>query len=331
MSFAASKGRPSGPSAVWLEGAAPAFDEAVLRWLRRSGLDAIRIGQQPKPPVTIPLLTRLLRVSSYARSIEAWPRTPLVLPYLAGDALLLAGVKDRPTLGVALGSDVWLRLRTRRHETLFRAAIARLDALWAVSEALADELATCGRIPDWVAPVGVAVETLPPVPTDAPDRGRIFSARNDSPVYRQSLIRAAVGRHTEWVLVEPRGFSCSRMYAEMLRAEVVVSLPITDGAPATIMEALCLGAHVVASGGATVRDWIDRFGGTYGEPHTAGDVLRIIEKGIEATRRTSRSQRLERALRARERFSRDAVLQPLLTYLTARNTDPIRRPFLPPR
>jgi hypothetical protein len=112
---------------LWLSGAAPAFDAAVVEWLRLRGMTVHQLSPEP-PTLNVPYLRRLLRVAAYGRRLEEFAGVPLVLPYLAGDALLLAGARGRRTLGIAVGSDVHLRPRTSRHEKWFRRALARFDA-----------------------------------------------------------------------------------------------------------------------------------------------------------------------------------------------------------
>jgi glycosyltransferase involved in cell wall biosynthesis len=106
-----------------------------------------------------------------------------------------------------------------------------------------------------------------------------------------------------------------QMISEYVRAHVVVSLPETDGAPATVMEALCMGAHVVASGGPTVRQWVADFGGTYGEPADAEEAHALLVGGLEAAAREGREMRRARAQRARAAFSRDTLLEPLRLWI----------------
>jgi hypothetical protein len=299
--------------AFWLSGAAPGFDAAVVPWLGRRGVTVHELSPEPRS-INVPYLRRVLRMAAYQRKLRRLSSVPLVLPYLAGDTLLLAGVRGHRTLGVAVGSDVYRRPRTARHEKWFRRALVRLDGLWCVSQELAEEVKASGRPADWVASVGVDVGSLLPPPETAPERNRIFSARMDAPVYRRDWIRAVTAGR-DWNLVEADGWSRDRMMTEYGRAEIVVSIPSSDGAPATVMEALCMGAHVVASGGATVRLWLDRFGGTYGEPGTVPQVLDLLILGLYNARRETLHLRNERARAARDAFERDSLLIPLERWL----------------
>jgi hypothetical protein len=242
-----------------------------------------------------------------------------VLPYLAGDSLLLAGASGLRTLGIAVGSDVFGRRRDGRVERLFRQALGALTAVWAVSDDLAAELERCGRTPDWVAPVGVDVAALPPVPSCVLEtRGRLLSARREAPIYRRSMIREAARGLPGLTLVEAADWSRGRLLAEMQEADVVMSFPATDGAPATVMEALSVGSHVVASGGGTVRDWLRRFGGSYGEPGRADEARTLIEEARARALRETAEERRARAEAARQAFDRNLLLQPLLRFVRER-------------
>jgi glycosyltransferase involved in cell wall biosynthesis len=125
------------------------------------------------------------------------------------------------------------------------------------------------------------------------------------------------------------------MFEEFLKAEVVVSVPVCDGAPATLMEAFCMGTHVVASGGRTVRDWIARFGGTYGDPRDAAELRALVDRGIAGSRRETADARRARAQEARAAFSRDDLLSPLEQWLatghpTGDEGKPDAAPVAPP-
>lgn len=304
----------------WLEGAAPAFDEAVVEWLRRQGFEVNPARVRPRPRLVVPLVTRTLRVAAYRRLFQRAAARPLIfLPYLAGDTLLLAGMANTRTIGVALGSDILRRVRTGRVENVFRNALRRLDAVWAVSDAIAEDLTACGRPPTWVAPVGVDLSELRSLAGPSVEEGRIFSARRAASVYRLDWIRRAVSEMPGSALIEASAWPRSRMFEEYLRAEVVVSMSETDGAPATIMEALCVGAHVVASGGATVRGWLERLGGTYGEPKSVHEVRSLIREGLGVARRESATRRQTRAAHAKEAFDRDRVLRPLKHWLESKS------------
>jgi hypothetical protein len=309
-----SGGRLRVTDVAWLGGAAPAFDEAVTVWLASRG-HAIRIVRPlDPPPWVVPALTRWKRVREYRRLLSGQVRC-LILPYVAGDAVLLAGAVSPPTLGVLVGSDVLRRRRTGRHERAFRRALRRLTGVWAVSDQLAQEVDLCSRPADWVAPVGVDLASLPRAEAAGRQPGLVLSARTEAPVYRRTLVREAIPLIQGASLVEAERWAQRRLFDEMTRSEVVVSLARTDGAPATLMEALCLGAHVVASGGPTVRAWIEALGGTYGEPTNAEDASRLIRAGLYASRAETEGVRRLRATQARAAFDRNRVLQPLERWL----------------
>jgi hypothetical protein len=197
---------------------------------------------------------------------------------------------------------------------LFRSALREFDATWAVSEQLSGEMVKAGRQPDWIASVGVERRELPGLPQVGPEQRRLFSPRGAAPLYRATWIRDAVSGEA-WTLVEADRFDRSRMFTEYQRAELVISIPETDGAPATVMEALCSGAHVLASGGPTVRGWLERFGGTYGEPSTIDDLRNLLRRSALISRRESVMDRQERATAAREHFDRDRTLAALLAFV----------------
>jgi hypothetical protein len=299
---------------LWLAGAALDFDGAVVAWLRQRGWEVTTVDPLPRPGFIVPGLSRWLRRHAYSSRMRSGPPATVVLPYLAGDSLLLAGLPGLRTLGVALGSDVLQRRRQGRSERLFRGAIARYDAVWAVSDQLGDALTALGRSPTWISAVGVDVSALRGDP-GAPRRpSLVFSARREGDHYRHDLVRAAA-REASWHVVEAADFTQRRMFEELVEAEVVVSVPVSDGAPATLMEAMCLGAHVVASGGRTVREWIERFGGTYGEPQNPADLRALVDSGIAGSRRETAEIRRTRARAARAAFARDDLLLPLERWL----------------
>jgi hypothetical protein len=301
---------------LWLGGSAPAFDRSVVTWLNRKGVQVHWIARKPRRSITIPGLTRLLTIKAYWRNLAEFRGLPLVLPYLAGDTLLLAGLPGHRRLGAALGSDVLRRHRSGRSEKWFRHALLRFTAVWAVSPEISECLGAAGRRADWVASVGVDIGSLP-APDPTPEPNRIFSARVEAPVYRKTWIRAAATKVREWTLVEPDDWSQDQMMKEYARAQIVVSLPVSDGAPATIMEALCMGAHVVASGGDTVRRWLADFGGTYVEPSKPSEVTQLLRMGLEGAAGETPEKRAERARTARRTFSRDEMLAPLMAWLEA--------------
>jgi len=297
--------------ARWVSGAAPAFDADVLSWLGHQGVSALNVKVLPAPGLWLPCLTRRQRVNSYSRRL-AEGRGLLVLPYLAGDVLLLALAARWRTLGVAVGSDVLRRRRHGRPERLFRDALRAFDAVWAVSNHLGAELAEAGRAPDWVAPVGVDLGELANGAPPPPEPGRLFSPRGAAPLYRTHWIRAVSSTLAGTRLVEAHHFTRGRMLEEYSRAQVVISVPESDGAPASLMEALCCGAHVIGSGGPTVRDWLTRFGGTYGEPGEPGELRSLVLGGLAASAAESTEAREVRARQARAAFDRDRALHPLL-------------------
>jgi hypothetical protein len=197
-----------------------------------------------------------------------------------------------------------------------------------VSSVIATELARIGRPADIVTSVGVDIAELPStVARSTP--GRILSARREAPVYRRPLVRAAAAALAEIQLVESDRWPRAQLLMEMARAEVVVSAALTDGAPATVMEALCLGAHVVASGGHTVEGWLREVGGTYGEPTNAHEMRALLERGLARARAETLEQRAQRATRARELFDREKTVGPVLGWLeraTMQNAKDSRTP-----
>ena len=304
----------------WLTGAAPAFDRAVVGWLQSHGVEVRPRSGLPRPPLVLPFLSRVGRIRAYCRRLRCGcAPLVLVLPYLAGDGLrlLLAGLPGARTPGVALGSDVLRRRASLAAERAFRSALRRYDAIWCVSAALAHELSWCGWSADWVAPVGVDLEALPALDPARREPGRIFSARREGPVYRRDWVREAAASIPNSTLVQPQIWTELRMMDEYQRAHVVVSVPASDGAPATVEEALCCGAHVVGSGGATVRQWLDIYGGTYGEPDSAAGVSELIRRGMQSTEGETELTRAARAASARKAFSRDQCLRPLLAWVSA--------------
>ena len=294
----------------WLGGAAPTFDADVTTWLDRKGICVHLLNQVPLPRRIVPFVSGWLRRRRYRARLPRQDSFILVLPYLAGDAELLSSGTRAHTLAIALGSDLLRRSRSARRDRLLRSALSRYRGVWAVSTEVGLELKRYGRGPDWVAAVGVDLSTLPArlPPWQA---GRILSARRDGAVYRRAMIRDALEQWPDLNLVEANDWPRQQLFDELAKAELVISLAESDGAPATVMEALCLGAHVAASGGETVRRWLEAFGGTYGEPRNTSEAQRFLAAARERARAETPSERFERANRARPFFDRNKLLEPL--------------------
>jgi glycosyltransferase involved in cell wall biosynthesis len=98
-----------------------------------------------------------------------------------------------------------------------------------------------------------AVAELPP------DVGLALSALHADPEYLASLVElaATVGIADRLTVLD--GIPHAEMADHLRLADVVVSVPETDGTPVTILESLACGIPVVASDVPSVREWLGEF------------------------------------------------------------------------
>jgi glycosyltransferase involved in cell wall biosynthesis len=240
------------------------------------------------------------------------------------------------------GSDVLLDAKAGRMSRLLaRLALRSADLVTGGSDHLVRAAVAAGARPERTAYVHMGVDTdaFSPGPASADLRARagtagsrvILSPRAIAPVYRQDVVLEAFSRlPSDTVLVLTRfgareaelaGFQ-ARVAAlgvagrvrilpalpaddvpDLYRlADVVVSVPLSDGGPQTIVEALACGRPVVASDLPPVREWLDVL--DPGALVPVGDVeatARAIERALarDAVERDERGAKARAAVVAR--------------------------------
>jgi glycosyltransferase involved in cell wall biosynthesis len=98
-----------------------------------------------------------------------------------------------------------------------------------------------------------AVATMPE------DVGLLLSALHADPEYQASLLELARSVGIEGRMIVLDEIPHAEMADHLRLADVVVSVPETDGTPVTILESLACGIPVVASDVPSVREWLDEF------------------------------------------------------------------------
>jgi glycosyltransferase involved in cell wall biosynthesis len=258
------------------------------------------------------------------------------------------------------GSDVQAAVRTsRRHRIQALIALRAADLVTGGSEHLVKLAIAAGSRPSRTKYVhfGVDTDRFSPGPDPAALRGRlglqgrrvVLSNRAITPIYRQGVAVEALAslppdvvvvmtRHLaqapELASIQARaaelGVADRLVIADTIEdaempdlyrlADVIVSIPESDGGPTTVAEALAVGKPVVATDLPSAREWLDALGRDAIVPvgdsaATAEAILAALSRnpGEEAVRAAGARQAvLERADERRnmemmERFYRDLV------------------------
>jgi glycosyltransferase involved in cell wall biosynthesis len=194
------------------------------------------------------------------------------------------------------GSDILENARFSRRAALYaRVTLGAADLVTGDSQELVDAAVAFGARPEWTHLVqfGVDTRTFSPAPEQGSlrrrlgleDRRVLFSARSINPLYRQTVVIAALARLPEDVAVvltrhwaqEPElavleGLIAAHGLSERVRilptiehadmvelyrmSEAVVSIPGSDGTPVTLLEAMACGRPTVATDLPSVREWL---------------------------------------------------------------------------
>lgn len=196
------------------------------------------------------------------------------------------------------GSDVYVTPRSSLRARLWsRAALRSANLVTVPSDSMRDAVSRMGARPDRIAtvPFGVDTRIFSPGPPDSQlverlrvdGRKLVFSPRGIRRLYRHETVMDAVASLDDVVVVmsarnaeapylaELRARAERAGIAKRMRiiedipegelvslyrmADVVVSVPDSDGFPSTVLEAMACGAPVVASDVPAVRSVLERF------------------------------------------------------------------------
>jgi glycosyltransferase involved in cell wall biosynthesis len=255
----------------------------------------------------------------------------------------------RPYAITLWGTDILVTARaTRRGRLYARWSLGPAGLVTGDSEELVRAAVVAGARTERTRLVQFGVDTarFSPGPDPAALRERlglagrrvIFSPRSIAPLYRHDVVLEALARLPADVCVvmtrhlarESEVEALQRRAAELglsdrlvmvpkvdhaemadfyRMADLVVSVPISDGTPVTLLEALSAGRPVVASDLPSVREWLGDLDPASLVP--VGDVA-ATARAIEATLARSAAERLDFAERGRrlvdERASHDASM-----------------------
>jgi len=241
-----------------------------------------------------------------------------------------------PYVVTVWGSDVLAAgRRSRRGRFYARLALRAADIVTGGSEHLVRAAVAAGARPERTRYIhlGVDTERFSPGPDPIKLRARLglagyrvlLSNRLIAPLYRQSVVVEALAHLPSDVVAvmtayraQPDEMASIRALADRLGvadrlrivdeleesempdlyrlADVVVSIPATDGGPATVAEALAVGRSVVATDLPSVREWLGKLDPLALVPvddvaATVAAVQMVLSRGHE--------ERAERAARAR--------------------------------
>jgi glycosyltransferase involved in cell wall biosynthesis len=235
---------------------------------------------------------------------------PLVLDFWGSDILRLA---DRPW---------WIR-------RLMPRAIAKADAIRSVSEQMTGVLVANGADPARIETFahGIDLDVFSAAPA-RPGSRRIISTRGLRAFYRaETLIRAMpavlaaepratlalTGAGAERAGLETLvaelgiadrvqflGFAAREdVAAELQRAALWVSLPPSDGAPLSLLEAMACGAFPVMADTPALHDWISDDRGVFVDVVTAEGVAAGVLRAFELADRGTHSEAARRLVEER--------------------------------
>ncbi len=293
-------------------------------------------------PPGVGLLPRVLRLRAGLRSADF---DVLDVMQVTPDGVYAAAMWDGPLVLDFWGSDV-LRLSERPWwvRRLMPRVIAKARAIHCVSEQMADVVVGLGgdpaRIESFQYGIDLREFTFAP---PRPGVRRILSTRGLRPFYRiETAIRAmprviesqpaatlamtgegeeraslealasdlGVDEHVEFLGYPPR----AAVSDELRRASLWLSLPPSDGAPLSLLEAMACGAFPVVADVLTLHEWIsdDRgvFVGDVTPEGIAAGVLRAFEIADRGTHAAANRSLVEaRGDRARNLPRWEAMLE----------------------
>ncbi|HYI66932.1 MAG TPA: glycosyltransferase family 4 protein [Candidatus Limnocylindrales bacterium] len=235
------------------------------------------------------------------------------------------------------GSDVLLRGESWRSRFWHRRALSRADLVTAVSSHMSDAAVAAGAKPDHVVEIQFGVDTRRFTPADVPASTLerlgihpapfVLSPRGMRPLYNHETITAAfamlgtphqlvmTGRNADAEYLQPLLAELARQgAAERVRviddvsdddmlalyqaAGVVVSAPISDSFPITLLEAMACGTPIVAGDLPPVRAVLDDLVPDALVPtFDAGEMATAMRRALELS--PDARHRLATALRER--------------------------------
>jgi len=271
-----------------------------------------------------------------SRILRQWHPDIVHVHQLTGAGWLGAGIQFHPMILTPWGSDLYLFPdRSPLHAWLTRQVIHHADYLTANSEHLAQEACKYGADPariktiQWevnrqvyfprsesaiehrtspaalislraISPLynqHIILEAFSAVLRDFPNTRLILQDYSSDPLYKASLeqhiSRLAIGEAVQWV----GPASSESEIAERIRsAEIGISVPSSDSAPVSVLEALACGVPVIASDLPAVRELIGD--GENGLLVPPGDAKLLYQAMLELLQDPDRRRKLrEGALR----------------------------------
>jgi glycosyltransferase involved in cell wall biosynthesis len=263
--------------------------------------------------------------------------------YVTGNAWRAWLSTFHPYVVTVWGSDVLaLRPRDRRRRLLARLSLRAADVVTGGSDHLVRAAVAHGARPDRMRYVhfGVDTERFSPGPDPLALRRRLglegrrvlLSNRLIAPIYRQGVVVRTlpdlpddvVALMTRYGAQEPEVAAVQSLAAELgvsdrvrivdalpesdlpdlyRLADVVVSIPASDGGPVTLVEALSSGRPVVATDLPSVREWLGEL-----DPEALVPVDDAAATAVAVRTELARSEgeRRERSDRARARVAEKA-------------------------
>lgn len=276
------------------------------------------VGQGPVSTVRYwPWLARMpyshhwVGIDEVARAVRGFRPDVVHGHYLSTAALYLGACFKFPKVATAMGSDILRDPRAAHARVLIRLAHRWIDRFTSVAPHITRRMIELGVPSERIEtfPWGVDTEVFHP-PRDPPERGLIASTRNFEPVYNvRTLLRAFTSiagsvPHARLVLygdgsqresllalaqssphasrVEFPGRIPPTAVADRLRvADVYVSTALSDGASASLLEAMASGLVPVACDIEANRAWIsDGANGLLFPPGDAAGLARCLERAL---------------------------------------------------
>jgi glycosyltransferase involved in cell wall biosynthesis len=138
--------------------------------------------------------------------------------------------------------------------------------------------------------IHIIVESIPAVLQAAPLTIFLIRDYNTNQSYKRQIVqqieKLGVGPAVRWLGVLPRWEDNIQVYN---LADVVLSVPLSDGTPVSVLEAMACGTPVIASNLPSLREWIND--GENGRLVPVGDSLALSHALIELLRDSSLRQR----------------------------------------
>ena len=233
---------------------------------------------------------------------------------LAEGAIAAGARRDRTTV-VQFGVD------TARFSPM-----PRNDALWARIGLTTKRLVFSPRV---IFPWNRHEDVIRAVAEMPEDVGLLLSALHADPEYQASLVELARSVGIEGRMTVLDEIPHAEMADHLRLADVVVSVPETDGTPVTILESLACGIPVVASDVPSVREWLAEFSPELLVPIADQDattaairhVLDLPEGNAAALRSAGRALVIERGDHATHMLAVEATYRRLANGAASQDRD----------